>query len=90
MLELTAITTEKTTMSTNCVQCIKNDRTGRDLLCDDCRNENFEEVMKMDMPCQCDCGKWFDLNDGNPCDLCNKIYCNSCLESPFDTCGRCK
>ena len=24
-------------MSTNCVSCIKNERTGTDLLCDDCR-----------------------------------------------------
>jgi len=24
-------------MSTNCISCIKNKRTGHDLLCDDCR-----------------------------------------------------
>lgn len=26
-------------MSTNCVRCIKNERTGTDLLCDECRKE---------------------------------------------------
>ena len=26
-------------MSTNCVRCIKNKRTGSDLLCDECRKE---------------------------------------------------
>lgn len=29
-------------MSTNCVKCISKDRTGGDLLCDDCRRTNIE------------------------------------------------
>ncbi len=46
---------------------------------------------KMDMPCQCEiCGEWFELNDGNPCGVCKKIYCDECLDEPFDTCLDCR
>jgi len=46
-------------------------------------NENdsvYDEVDGMEMPCKCDCGQWFDLNDGKR-DLrwgSNKIICKSC------------
>ena len=29
-------------MSTNCVRCVKNRRTGSDLLCDDCRKLEYQ------------------------------------------------
>ena len=32
-------------MSTNCVSCIKNKRTGTDLLCDDCREKERNLAM---------------------------------------------
>ena len=36
---------------------------------------------EMEMPCPCDvCGDWFDLNDGNPCHQCNKVFCTSCAD----------
>lgn len=31
-------------MSTNCVRCIRNERTGSDLLCDDCREEAIQQL----------------------------------------------
>ena len=34
----------------------------------------------MEMPCRCDCGKWFDLNDGYPSDKSNFIICKECHE----------
>ena len=33
-------------MSTNCVQCVKRERTGRDLLCDECRRSNEERDLE--------------------------------------------
>ena len=42
------------------------------------------------MPCECSCGTWFDLNDGNSCGECNTIFCTECVEEPFDTCERCE
>jgi hypothetical protein len=42
------------------------------------------------MPCLCDCGEWFDLNDGNPCSDCNKVLCKKCINEPFDPCPTCK
>jgi len=45
----------------------------------------------MEMPCRCDlCGDWFDLNDGNGCKVCHQVYCEDCLEEPFDTCKNCE
>ncbi len=41
------------------------------------------------MPCHCTCGRMFDLNDGNPCGECKTIFCEDCLEEPFDTCKGC-
>jgi len=51
---------------------------------------NEENVAFMDMPCLCDCGTWFDLNDGNPCDSCDVIQCEKCIEQPWDICPLCK
>jgi hypothetical protein len=33
-------------MSTNCVRCVKNTRTGHDLLCDGCRDQERDEKLK--------------------------------------------
>jgi hypothetical protein len=33
-------------MSRNCIRCVKNERTGHDLLCDDCRNEKQKSMDK--------------------------------------------
>ncbi len=36
----------------------------------------------MDMPCQCDCGLWFDLNDGHRINSKpNQVVCGECAES---------
>lgn len=42
--------------------------------CEDAPNDYME------MPCQCDCGKWFDLNDGYSSRLIgsNKVICGEC------------
>jgi hypothetical protein len=48
-----------------------------------------EDIAAMDMPCMCDCGEFFDLNDGNPCAGCNKIFCEECVEKPFGYCPSC-
>lgn len=33
-----------------------------------------------DMPCRCDCGNWFDLNDGySTCD--SKVVCEECHDN---------
>lgn len=35
----------------------------------------------MEMPCRCDCGKWFDLNDGHGSERHpSKVICNECSE----------
>lgn len=34
----------------------------------------------MEMPCRCDCGNWFDLNDGYPDRNSNKVVCGDCNE----------
>jgi hypothetical protein len=34
----------------------------------------------MEMPCRCDCGKWFDLHDGYNSNSSNKIICADCKE----------
>ncbi len=33
-------------MSTNCVKCVKNERTGLDLLCDKCRATTLKAALK--------------------------------------------
>lgn len=38
----------------------------------------------MEMPCQCDCGKWFDLHDGYPSNSSNKVVCRECKEAQDD------
>lgn len=48
-----------------------------------------EDIAGMDMPCECNCGEWFDLNDGNTCDECHKIFCTECVEEPFGLCPQC-
>jgi len=49
-----------------------------------------EDYELMDEPCMCvSCGAWFDLKEGNPCFQCKQIFCDQCLEEPFDTCERC-
>jgi hypothetical protein len=36
----------------------------------------------MEMPCRCDCGKWFDLNDGYTSERQkNKVICGACGET---------
>jgi len=43
--------------------------------------EDEFENYGMEMPCLCDCGKWFDLNDGvGSYKNTNSIVCQSCGE----------
>jgi hypothetical protein len=44
----------------------------------------------MEEPCVCDCGKVFDLNYGNACVRCGRVYCKKCLKENFGICYRCK
>lgn len=41
-------------------------------------------------PCLCPCGNWFDLTDGNPCGTCSKVFCEDCVEAPFNNCEGCE
>jgi hypothetical protein len=50
----------------------------------DCENEPNKF---MDMPCMCDCGNWFDLNDGYNSRHSNKIICRECKER--ENCKKC-
>ena len=34
----------------------------------------------MEMPCQCDCGEWFDLQNGFPKRNSNVVICKKCHE----------
>ena|SRR5687767_930758 len=34
----------------------------------------------MEMPCRCECGNWFDLNDGHRSNKGNKVICRECAE----------
>lgn len=43
----------------------------------DCEDEPNEF---MEAPCRCDCGKWFDLDDGHTTES-NKIVCGECGEA---------
>lgn len=47
----------------------------------DCEDEPNEF---MEMPCRCDCGKWFDLDDGYPSKNSNKIICKECSDAEDD------
>lgn len=38
----------------------------------------MNETDYMEMPCLCDCGCWFDLNDGYAESGSNKIVCKDC------------
>lgn len=58
-------------MSTNCVRCIKNKRTGFDLLCDSCRKIVIE-LEKADE-------RKYDYDDWDPEDA----YCCRCDNSGF-------
>jgi len=49
--------------------------------------EDFDEDSQ---PCSCSCGEWFDLNDGNPCGSCKRLFCEDCLDEPFEDCPGCK
>jgi hypothetical protein len=40
-------------------------------------------------PCVCSCGEMFDLEEGNTCGTCFKIFCEDCVEEPFDLCKSC-
>ena len=44
----------------------------------------------MEMPTPCDCGETVELNDMNPCEKCEKLYCKGCLSQPWETCDNCK
>lgn len=41
----------------------------------DCEDEPNEY---MECPCMCDCGKWFDLEDGYTDKGTNKVVCKNC------------
>lgn len=43
----------------------------------DCEDEPNEF---MEMPCMCDCGKWFDLHDGYTDHTTNKVVCKECAD----------
>jgi hypothetical protein len=42
----------------------------------DCEDEPNEH---MECPCMCDCGQWFDLEDGYSDDQINKVVCKNCI-----------
>lgn len=43
------------------------------------------------MPTPCPtCDRTVELNDMNPCGVCNDLYCDECLEHAWDDCERCK
>lgn len=46
-------------------------------------SDQFEE------PCLCDCGEWFNLQDGIPCGSCENVYCPECLKTVFGKCNMC-
>jgi hypothetical protein len=40
---------------------------------------NFDtQTDEMEMPCKCDCGKWFDLHDGYSLPNSNQVICKDC------------
>lgn len=38
----------------------------------------------MEMPCRCDCGKWFDLHDGYVSKWRNTTICRECKDEETD------
>lgn len=50
-----------------------------------------EDIAAMEMPCQCNCGEFFNLNDGNPCGSpgCGAIMCHECIPEPWADCPAC-
>lgn len=44
----------------------------------DCEDEPNEF---MECPCRCDCGKWFDLNDGYSSKHSNEVICKECKDA---------
>ena len=52
-------------------------------------DQDAEDIAKMEMPCQCDCGQWFDLNDGYSCDNCHKVFCGDCYDHDNYICKSC-
>ena len=47
--------------------------------------QDEEDIIKFEMPCQCDCGYWFDLLDGYGTNIPagsygNKVVCEYCYE----------
>lgn len=53
-------------------------------------DDNADEIYRMEMPCECVCGKWFDLHDGHGCDHCKQVFCVECVPEPFGVCENCK
>ena len=52
---------------------------------------NEEQTPFMEAPCLCDCGTWFDLEDGWGCRECNKVHCPDCMDNgEKDVCDSCK
>lgn len=57
-------------MSTDCIQCVKNQRTGMDLLCDECRFANMN-VKEQQFVWELDA--LIAAMDGDPLTLMNKL-----------------
>lgn len=43
-------------------------------------NEDDLAVDGMEAPCRCNCGRWFDLDDGFPKKGSNDVICEVCYE----------
>ncbi len=41
---------------------------------------NEYELVEMEAPCQCDCGRWFDLDDGYSSRNNDSVICSVCEE----------
>lgn len=51
---------------------------------------NIELDEEMEMPCRCDCGNWFDLNDGFGKKNSNIVICEEChVKEELLLCSRC-
>lgn len=74
-------------MSVNCIQCVKNKRTGPDLLCDECRAASSLAAQAREIVifgCECEGfrqgnGIWFDSQDSEElgwteCPCCHKPF----------------
>lgn len=49
--------------------------------------DDFDEDAQ---PCMCSCDRWFDLKEGNACGSCLTVFCNKCVDEPFDNCFTCE